>query len=108
MPTVFVTQDDPRKNITQALQFGTVEAVLEAPDEARLLNTPAIVAKIKRQLAKMTPDDYLLLMGNPVSIGICCAVAADITGGRFHLLKWDQQDRQYYPVAVDLNQDQSV
>jgi hypothetical protein len=41
-------------------------------------------------------------MGDPASIGLCCAVAAAINHGRFKVLKWDRQSRDYYGVELDL------
>lgn len=104
---VYVVQDTPKKNIASATKWGKLALVLEEKDEARILNIPAITHKIKNRLAKMTPDDFLILIGSPVSIGIACAVASDITGGRFNILKWDNQEGLYYPLSVDLNKVES-
>jgi hypothetical protein len=27
---------------------------------------------------------------------------SDITGGKFKLLKWDKQERKYYPIEINL------
>lgn len=102
-PRVFVVQEVRKRNISQAMDFGSIEPVLEYDEEAGLLNIPRITFRIKQRLATITPHDWLMLMGNPVSIGIACAVAADITGGRFKVLKWDQQEMRYLPLEIDLN-----
>jgi hypothetical protein len=31
-----------------------------------------------------------------------CSIASDITNGKYNLLKWDKQERRYYPVEIDL------
>jgi len=41
-------------------------------------------------------------MGDPASIGLCCAVAAAVNSGRFKVLKWDRQSRDYYAVSLEL------
>ena len=101
-PTVYVVQDT-RKNIVSALDYGQLVAVLDEHDEARMLNIPQITFKIKHKLQRMQPTDYLLLIGSPIAIAIAGAVAADVCGGRFRLLKWDNQDNRYFPVSVDIN-----
>ncbi len=102
-PRVFVVQDVRGRNISPALDFGSVEAVLDWNDEAGLLNIPQIVFKLKRKLATFTRHDWLLLSGNPVAIGIACALVSDVTGGEFKVLKWDAQESRYLPLTVNLN-----
>lgn len=101
-PVVYVIQDDTRRNFTSALDFGSLEPVLQADEEANMLNMPSITAKIKRALQRMTPHDYLLLSGSPVSIGVAFMVAGELTGGRFKVLKWDNQERRYFALPVDV------
>lgn len=103
-PVVYVIQEDPRKNVTSALDYGSVETILEQDDEATMLNIPRIVRKIKYGLRNFKKGDFLILIGNPASIGIACVVAADMTGGEFNILKWDQQERRYWHATVDINQ----
>lgn len=103
-PRVYVVQEDPRKNVVGALQWGSLEAVLEAREEATPLNIPAIITKIKYQLRYFREEDYLVLLGSPVAIGIACAFAAEQCGGRFNVLKWDPQEKRYWPAVIDLKQ----
>jgi hypothetical protein len=42
------------------------------------------------------------LTGDPAIIGVACAIVADKTNGRFNLLKWDKQEKTYYPVEINL------
>lgn len=104
MPTVYVIQEDPRKNFTSALEFGSLECLLEHRQEASMLNIPTIVAAIRHGLRHFTARDYLVLIGSPASIGIACAVAAEMTGGEYHILKWDQQEKRYWSAKVNLHQ----
>ena len=46
--------------------------------------------------------DYLLLTGDPAIIGVACSIASDITNGKYNLLKWDRQERKYYPIKINL------
>jgi hypothetical protein len=43
-------------------------------------------------------------MGDPAIIGIACAIAAEINRGRIKLLKWDKENKTYYPIQVDIYQ----
>lgn len=47
------------------------------------------------------PDDWLLLVGNPVLIGLVAAVAAGLVP-RLRLLQWSRADRCYRPVEAQL------
>jgi len=44
----------------------------------------------------------LLLIGDPLAIGLAVAVASNANRGKVKLLKWDRQERQYYPLSVNL------
>ena len=63
---------------------------------------PTYVFKLKQILKDYTAEDYLLLTGDPAIIGVACSIVSDITNGKYKLLKWDKQERRYYPVEIDL------
>ena len=44
--------------------------------------------------------DYLLLVGDPVLIGICFTLMSELSGGAVNCLKWDRQERLYYPINL--------
>ena len=58
-------------------------------------------------LTNYTSEDYLLLTGDPAIIGVACSIVSDITTGKYKLLKWDKQERRYYPIEIDLYQKES-
>ena len=31
-----------------------------------------------------------------------CTIASDINSGRFNLLKWDRQEKVYYPLEINM------
>jgi len=43
-----------------------------------------------------------LLTGDPAIIGVACSVVSDLTGGQYKLLKWDKQERLYYPIELNI------
>ena len=53
-------------------------------------------------LKDFRPEDYLLLIGDPALIGVACSIVSDITNGKYNLLKWDRQERKYYPIKINL------
>lgn len=101
-PTVYLVQQDSKKNFTGALEYGSVEALLEEREELDMFNTRKIIDKLRLGLRDMTEDDYLIPMGNPVSIGLAFAIAAEITNGCFNALKWDNQELRYFVAKIDL------
>ena len=61
-----------------------------------------LIYKLRQGLKNYTSDDYLLLTGDPAIIGVACSIVSDITNGRYKLLKWDKQERKYYPIEINL------
>jgi len=98
--TVFVVQESIGKNILSASEFGEIEVLLP-PGNIAFSSGPT-VKRLKRNLRLFNDEDFLLLMGDPAAIAIASAVATQINNGRMNLLKWDRQERKYYPVKVDV------
>lgn len=101
-PIVYVVQGDRKKNILSALDFGDLEEVL-GPDDNVILNSARAVRIIDTKLHKFSDADFILPIGDPAAIAIVTAIAAKKNDGRFKVLKWDNQERRYYTVAVDIN-----
>ena len=69
----------------------------------RIIFSPGpLVFKLRKALKDFTTEDYLLLTGDPAIIGVACSIVSDMTNGRYSLLKWDKQERQYYPIEINL------
>tara|TARA_R100000908_G_C3714515_1_gene119826 strand:+ start:217 stop:564 length:348 start_codon:yes stop_codon:yes gene_type:complete len=110
---VYVIQDvpgsregRPKINIIGASEFGELKVLL--PENSQIiLSSGPLVFKLKKLLDKYTPEDYLLLTGDPAIIGVACSIVSDITNGKYKLLKWDKQERKYYPIEIDLYQKES-
>ena len=110
---VYVIQDipgtregRPKINIIGASEYGELKVLL--PENAQIiLSAGPLVFKLKKALRDYTPEDYLLLTGDPAIIGVACSVVSDITTGKYKLLKWDKQERRYYPIEIELYQKES-
>ena len=91
----------PKFNIMGAQKFGTLKTLL--PEHSQIILSPGpLIFKLRKLLDKYTSDDYLLLTGDPAIIGVACSIVADKTGGKFNLLKWDRQEKTYYPIEINL------
>ena len=62
-----------------------------------------MVRKMKRMLKDFSDNDYLLLTGDPAMIGVACSVVSEVNNGKYKLLKWDRQERQYYPISINIH-----
>ena len=93
----------PKINIMSAREYGEFKFLL--PEFSQIIFSPGpIVFKLRKLLREYTSEDYLLLTGDPAIIGIACSVAAELTNGKFNLLKWDRQERMYYPLKINLHE----
>ena len=61
-----------------------------------------LIFKLRKALKDFNEEDYLLLTGDPAIIGVACSIVSDITNGKYNLLKWDKQERKYYPISINL------
>ena len=91
----------PKYNIMGALKYGKLKVLLKE-DTQIVLSPGPIVFELRRLLKDYNSDDYLLLSGDPSVIGLACAIVSDINNGRFSLLKWDRQEKVYYPLEINL------
>ena len=98
--TVYVLQEMGR-NVRSAEKFGDLKIVL--PDNRQIvLSSGPLTFKLQHELKDFNDDDYLLLMGDPAIIALAGAVASDVNGGRFKILKWDRDEKKYYDIEIDL------
>ena len=106
--TVYVIQEipgtragAPKINIMSAQRFGEFKFLL--PEFSQIIFSPGpLVFKLRKLLKNYQPEDYLLLTGDPAIIGVACSIVSDITSGKYQLLKWDKQERRYYPIKINL------
>jgi len=108
LPIVYVIQEiagtkdgKPKINILGAAEYGTFKFLL--PELSQMIFSPGpLIFKLRKGLKDYTTEDFLLLTGDPAIIGVACSIVADITAGKFNLLKWDKQERKYYPIHINL------
>ena len=106
--TVYVIQEipvskagTPKINIMGASQYGQFKFLL--PELSQMIFSPGpLIYKLRNGLRHFNSKDYLLLTGDPAIIGVACSIVSDITNGKYNLLKWDRQERRYYPIKINL------
>ena len=107
-PVVYVIQEiagtkagNPKINIMGASNYGQFKFLL--PEFSQIIFSPGpLVYKLRQGLKEFKKKDFLLLTGDPAIIGVACSIVSDITGGKYNLLKWDKQERKYYPIEINL------
>ena len=107
-PTVYVIQEiagtrvgRPKINILGGAQYGELKFLL--PELSQIIFSPGpMIFKLRKLLKNFTKEDFLLLTGDPALILIAGVIASETTGGKFKLLKWDKQERRYYPISVNI------
>jgi len=108
LPVVYVIQEiagtregRPKINILGAAEYGTFRFLL--PELSQIIFSPGpLIFKLRKGLKDFGEKDFLLLTGDPAIIGVACSIVSDITSGKYKLLKWDKQERKYYPIEINL------
>ena len=108
LATVYVIQEipgtkegRPKINIMGAKEYGDFKFLL--PELSQIIFSPGpLIYKLRQALKDFNEKDYLLLTGDPAIIGVACSIVSDITNGKYKLLKWDRQERKYYPIEINL------
>ena len=92
---------NPKINIMGASKYGEFKFLL--PEFSQMIFSPGpLIYKLRQGLRRFKESDYLLLTGDPAIIGVACSIVSDITNGKYNLLKWDKQERKYYPISINL------
>ena len=93
----------PKINIIGASEFGKMKFLL--PEFSQIIFSPGpLIFKLRKALKDFTTGDYLLLTGDPAIIGVACALVSNMTNGKYKVLKWDKQERRYYPIEINLHE----
>ena len=91
----------PKINIIGAQEYGDFKFLL--PELSQIIFSPGpLIFKLRKALKDFKKEDYLLLTGDPAIIGVACSIVSDMTNGNYKLLKWDRQEKKYYPIEINL------
>lgn len=103
--TVYITNEIRRRDVSEAFEYGSLQVVIPAEMQvtANAEKKERAIMMIEDALADFNDNDYLLLSGDPVCIGICFTVAALNNKGNVKALKWDRIEERYFPVNVHID-----
>jgi hypothetical protein len=85
------------------MSYGTMEVLLPSNTQIAFSTVPAI-RRLRNKLREYGNNDFLLLTGDPVAIGLACSIAALYNAGRYTALKWDRREKVYIPVRIDITE----
>ena len=100
---VYIVQEQQGKNVLSASKYGELQYLLKEGSQVTL-SAGFVTNELKRKLDKFNDEDYLLLIGDPVAIGLAVAMATHWNKGKAKLLKWDKQEHTYFPVSINIHQ----
>ena len=100
MPNVHVVQENLKYDFSPARKFGELSVLCPPGDVS--ISAVALISRMRHKLVGFCDEDFLLLTGDPVMLGIACVCAAEENGGRFTILKWNRNQGEYFPVKVDM------
>lgn len=91
-------------SLEPALKWGErVVTLLQWGETKSPLNMAQMHESLARGLKDFTEDDYLLLSGNPVAIGLAAMIASDLTGGKVKMLTYNKREQAYEAAVCDLD-----
>lgn len=103
MSKVFIVQEMPNHDLAPAMKYGEMKVLLSSYAQIAFSTAPTI-RSLRTKLRNFSDEDFLLLAGDPVAIGLACSVAAYFNQGRYTALKWDRREQIYIPVKIDVTQ----
>ncbi len=89
----------PTINLAPASEYGDLYALV--PDGMSAQFYAPVVAALRRKLRDMSPQDYIVPVGDPVLIAIVTGIALSMHG-RARLLRWDREARRYHVIEVEI------
>lgn len=92
---------EPSMDLSPALEWGRLRFMLR--DSQNPFRDLDLTLEMLR-MADIRPGDYLLLVGNPVLIGLASVVAAESLSV-LQMLQWDRARRQYRVATVRVREE---
>jgi hypothetical protein len=89
-------------DLSPALEYGELRFILREWENP-FSDINATVEEVRRVLGGegLNHDDWLLLVGNPVLIGVTTAVAREFVDD-LRMLQWNRAEHRYLPVIAQL------
>ena len=104
MKTIYIIQDSGDKNFSSLLTITENIVVVCNRDCPVFGDADEHIAKMVDKLKYFNPSqDYLVLVGDPVNIGLCTHEVLK-RGKGVVLLKYDRQTKNYIPIKLLTNE----
>jgi hypothetical protein len=102
MPICFVVQESPGKNLLPARDFGEIRVLLTTSDVRKgVVHCQQI---LEDKIADFRCDqDFLILVGDPVLMGIAMILCSEMSEGDFQILRWDREAYKYDPIEIRIH-----
>lgn len=97
MRTVYVVQDPNGKDISDARDFGKLKLLLTGHETIR-----EAAAVLRDKLSNFTEQDYLLMIGSAINMGLAAHIALSATNGKANFLVWSKESWSYKVESVNI------
>lgn len=88
-------------DLTPAEEYGELIFLLR-PGNIYRDRLQSAIQHLRQELADYGPGDHILAVGDPVAIAATVMVAAQRTGGKVNLLKYDRMDERYDAYEINV------
>lgn len=87
-------------SVNKALKYGRIEFLLSP--SAHPFNPEHILGDLHEKLKTFNDKDHLLLIGNPVLIGLATTIAGHYNDGKVNFLQWSGRHSEYTEIVVKI------
>lgn len=98
--TVWIAQNDTRKDFTAAEKYGELKDVFSSV--SREYRGDKLIEHARRVLSKWQPGDSILVVGDPSLVAVCTAVVLEFDD-EITLLRWDRTNFNYVPLTLNFS-----
>jgi len=85
-------------SINKAEKWGKLHYLLSP--SANPFKSEGIITDLQKSLGNFSDEDYLVLIGNPILIGITSAIAAYHNEGNVNFLQWSGRENRYIEIKT--------
>lgn len=87
-------------SVHRAERFGKIEYLLSP--SASPFTADLVIGDLHQKLKDFSDEDHLLLIGNPILIGMAVSIAAHYNSGRVRFLQWSGKHSDYTEVVAKI------
>ena len=102
MSKIYAIKDEGKFNLSGALEYGDEIISIFNREIPVWSSTGPYVSQMNNKLSGFMPEDYLLVIGDPVGIFMAGMVLAKRGFKKIKLLKWDNRQKSYFPVIIEI------